>query len=112
MLLGMDGLCFTSIWYFNLKSMGGAKVEAVLANESACKFSVRGMKWIFIDEKKFSIRSQAQFLYSLNLGCLAWYCRFICLTINSVSPYTSRFFMLVSWQLPILKLKLHTHIHC
>jgi hypothetical protein len=44
MLFGMDGLCLTSMWYFNLKVVGGAKVEAALANESACWFSARGMK--------------------------------------------------------------------
>ena len=71
MLFEMDGLCLTSVWYFNLKVVGGANVEVSLANESACKFLARGMKWIFTDEKKFSIRSQAQFFYDLNLECLA-----------------------------------------
>jgi hypothetical protein len=44
MLFGMDGLCLTSMWYFNLKAIGGAKVKAALASESACCFSARGMK--------------------------------------------------------------------
>jgi hypothetical protein len=44
MLFGMDGLCLTSMWYFSLNKVESAKVEADLANESACIFSARGMK--------------------------------------------------------------------
>jgi hypothetical protein len=44
MLFGMDGLCLTSMWYFNLKVVGGAKVEAALASESAYWFSSCGIK--------------------------------------------------------------------
>jgi hypothetical protein len=44
MFFGMDVLCLTSMWYFNLNVVGGAKDEASLANESSCWFSARGMK--------------------------------------------------------------------
>jgi hypothetical protein len=33
--------------------VGGEKVEVALANASACKFYVHGMKWTFTDEKNF-----------------------------------------------------------
>jgi hypothetical protein len=44
MLFGMDGLYLTSMWYFNLKAVGGVEVESSLDNESTCWFSARGMK--------------------------------------------------------------------
>jgi hypothetical protein len=44
MLFGMDGLCLTSMWYFNSKEVGGTKVEAALASESSCWFLALGMK--------------------------------------------------------------------
>jgi hypothetical protein len=42
MLFGMDGMCLTSIWYFNLKVVGGAKVKASLASELADGFHLVG----------------------------------------------------------------------
>jgi hypothetical protein len=44
MLFSMDGMCLTSMWYFNLKVVGGAKVDVALASELTCWFLAHGMK--------------------------------------------------------------------
>jgi hypothetical protein len=36
MLFGIEGQCLICMWYFSLNAVGGVKVEAALANASAC----------------------------------------------------------------------------